>query len=102
MIITPTNGRVVWYTPCERDTAGEDGMKHFGAPLTAHIVAVWGDRMVNLTVFDGCGTPFRRLSVTLVQPGDPKPESGRYCEWMPYQMGQAKKTEEAEAKLAAA
>jgi hypothetical protein len=68
-------------------------------PLDATIVDVHGDRMVNLVIFDSYGKQFNKTSVTLIQEGDAIPlgaESkpvGGYCEWMPYQNGQAKKHE---------
>ena len=46
--------------------------------------------MVNLAAFDHNSVPLAFTSVTLVQENDPKPE-GYYAEWMPYQVGQAKK-----------
>lgn len=90
-MIHPTNGRVVWYTPSshgEIDSAMEWHDK--SKPLAAMVVHVWSSRMVNLVVFDSNGTSFGRTSVDLVQEGDTKPASGRFCEWMPYQIGQAK------------
>jgi hypothetical protein len=54
--------------------------------------------MVNLVVFDKNGNPRGEKPVTLVQEGDyppPAPDHpppGRpYAQWMPYQVGQAKK-----------
>ena len=93
VIIKPTVGRIVWYTPCEQDA--ELGMVQHDKtlPLPAIVTHVWGDRMVNLTVFDSNGFSHPRTSVTLVQDGDPVSDHGRYCEWMPYQKGQAAKNE---------
>lgn len=102
-MIKPTNGRVVWYTPNDADCAPrhaspESGlpslpsMAYSGSPLTAHVCAVHGDRMINVLVIDGNGVTWPRCSVTLVQDGDPMPE-GRYCQWMPYQLGQAARAE---------
>lgn len=99
-MIKPTVGRVVWYTP----TKDEHGMYQFpclsGQPLAAIIACVHTDVMVNLTVFDANGEPHGVCSVDLIQDGQPKPDYGRYCEWMPYQKGQAAKTEQLEQKLA--
>lgn len=93
-MITPTVGRIVWFhdetcldpAPIARIT---------GQPSAAIITAVWGDRMVNLAVFDGNGKIHPRTSITLVQPGDacPPPGCAQYCEWMPFQKGQAAKQE---------
>ena len=79
-MIVPTPGRIVWFHDKQADEA-----------KAAIVVKVWGDRMVNLTVFDYGGTTRAETSVTLVQEGDTVPPS-RYAEWMPYQIGQAKKS----------
>lgn len=71
-MITPTVGRIVWY---------QDGVRGTQAAIITH---VWGDYLVNLTVFDPNGTPFAKTSITLVQEGQPVPAEP-YCEWMPYQ-----------------
>jgi hypothetical protein len=93
-IIKPSNGRIVWFTP------GQDfkGAWHdINRPLAAMICHVWSDRMVNLDVVDSNGAHWPVTSVDLLQPGDDVAgvaKLGRYCEWMPYQVGQAAKTEE--------
>ena len=52
---------------------------------------------VDLLVTDIVGKQFPKLSVTLLQDGDEPPKGldgvpvGGYAEWMPYQVGQAKK-----------
>lgn len=99
-MISPSNGRIVWYTPSrptgdfDSDAAitQHDRLK----PLAAMVCHVWGDRMVNLLVTDSNGVQHARTSVTLLQDDDAKPEDGRFCSWMPYQLGQAAKTEAAE------
>lgn len=94
-MIKPTVGRVVLFT-----ARGEEAQP----PIPAIVTAVWGDRCVNLAVFGRNGVPLSHppTSVTLVQPDDPRPNSGPFCEWKQYQVGKAAKTEEAEKKLAAA
>lgn len=107
-VIKPTVGRKVWYRPSKHDTVGPVPMTTAGsvehgtaAPLDATVIAVWGDRMVNVLVTDVVGRHFPVLSVDLLQPGDePRKDAdgnviGRYCEWMPYQVGQAAKDETA-------
>lgn len=87
-MIEPTCGRVVWYRPNEHDA------KELGSgaqPLAAHVAYVHGPRMVNLMVIDPNGNPHSRTSVTLLQEGDALMQGASYCEWMPYQVGQAKK-----------
>lgn len=96
-MIQPSNGRIVWYTPARNDSDGPIAQHDKLVPLAAMVVHVWGDRMVNLVVFDSNGDQHARTSVTLLQDDDPKPEGGRFCSWMPYQLGQAAKTEAAEA-----
>ncbi len=95
-MIPPSNGRIVWYTPSR--IPGDHGsdiavMAHHDKikPLAAMVVHVWGERMVNLVVFDSDGAQHQRTSVTLLQDDDAKPEHGRFCSWMPYQIGQAAK-----------
>ncbi len=61
-----------------------------GEPLDATVIAVWGDRLVNLAIFDIYGTLHARRSVTLVQDEDTRPIGGRFAEWMPYQVATAK------------
>jgi hypothetical protein len=66
-------------------------------PLDATVLAVWGDRCINLLVIDIMGKQFPVLSCTLLQDGDEPPKDadgkaiGRYAEWMPYQTAQAAK-----------
>lgn len=84
-MIKPTVGRIVWYRP-EHVTPDEQ-------PFAAIVTYVFNDRMVNLTAFDHTGYVRSLTSVPLVQQGDPKPEAGGYAEWMPYQIGQARKHE---------
>ncbi len=86
-MIEPTVGRVVWFHEAlARNT------------LAAIISYVWNARLVNLAVFGVNGNCYGATSVKLLQPGDVAPQ-GSYCEWMPYQIGQAKRTEEAENKV---
>lgn len=96
LMIKPTVGRVVWFTPAlGPDVWSGEGFIHLDrtAPLSAMVTHVWHDRMVNLVVFDSNGKPFGKTSVQLLQDDDAKPEHGYFCSWMPYQVGQAKKHE---------
>lgn len=86
MAITPTLGRIVWYTPESSEGVACDGDGRCAAIVTR----VWSDGKVNLTVFDANGHTHPRATVTLVQPESERPE-GRFCEWMPYQIQQADK-----------
>ena len=95
-MIKPTVGRKVWYRPSQQDKDGlADTPQRMEAnndePLDATVIAVWGDRCVNLAIFDIYGTLHARRSVTLLQDGDIRPAGGRLAEWMPYQQAQAAK-----------
>lgn len=94
-MIKPTIGRVVWYHPTQADAvAMSDGDIH-----PALICKVWSDTCVNLAIFDSNGVPYNRTSVFLAQGDGPVPAYG-YAEWMPYQIGQAAKTEGLAEQLA--
>lgn len=103
-MIEPSNGRVVLFTPYQGNNSAPkipaDPMAYYGKPLTALIVHVWNDRLVNLVVFDANGLPHARTSVPLLQDDD-MPVGGQYAEWMQYQKGQAQKTEAVTERLAA-
>jgi hypothetical protein len=109
-VITPTVGRVVWYRPyiqpgvtayslTSEDWGYDTDMNTLpGQPLAAHVVAVWGDECVSLAVFDIGAKLHARHSVYLWQGEGERPTGRRYCEWMPFQKGQAMKTEELEKR----
>lgn len=90
-MITPTVGRVVWYHAPSSTLDAQ--------PQAAIIAFVHSDRLVNLHVIDANGVASGATSVVLVQEGDTAPAAGFYCEWMPYQKGQAAKTEAVEAAV---
>jgi hypothetical protein len=97
-MIKPTVGRVVWYRPSDAD---QNVMTiHDAQPLAAIVAYVWSDTMVNLTVSDHGGNTHSRTSVDLAQDSEQLLASP-YCEWMPYQKGQAAKSEQLEQKLGA-
>jgi hypothetical protein len=85
MAIKPTLGRVLWFTP--HPAAGIQDQQ------TAHIAKVNDDGTLNLMVIAPDGYPYGVQSVPLVQDDEDKPSSA-YAEWMPYQLGQAAKTQE--------
>lgn len=89
-MIEPTVGRVVWFTPAGGDIRFAD----YKAPFAAHVAYVWGPRCVNLMVIlpNGSGV-VGETSVTLLQDDDLPRDFGRYAEWMPYQKGQAAKSD---------
>lgn len=96
-IIKPTVGRVVWYWPSPDEIRGHYGFRYYSdlqrppQPCDAHVLYVHDDRLVNLLVMDHYGNPHVRTSTILVQEDDPKPDDRGFCQWMPYQVGQAKK-----------
>jgi len=84
MSIKPTVGRVVLYNPLDEE---RDDIRH-----AAIVVMVHSDECVNLVVFDANGVPYHRQSVVLIQDPIVNLKFGE-CELMPYQHGQAAKTE---------
>lgn len=92
-MIVPTVGRVVWFYKYSAE--GHKG------PLAAHVAFVHSDTMLNLMVIDENGNPRSETSVRLVQEGEECPQADYAC-WMPYQKGQAQKTEALEKKLSEA
>lgn len=85
-MIKPTVGRKVWYRPADREAIARNGEQ----PLDATIVAVNSDRNVNLVVFDATGELHKRPGTVLMQGDETYDPVQGYCEWMPYQQGQAK------------
>lgn len=92
-MIEPTVGRIVWFRTYE--------MKEDDQPYAAIITYVHGPRMVNLMIFAATGAFFTHNSVRLLQDDDSPRGLSSYCIWMPYQIGQAKRHADEEAKLAA-
>ncbi|MGE0751843.1 MAG: hypothetical protein AB7F39_06720 [Variibacter sp.] len=99
MPIKPTVGRIVWYRPDKNDLLIA---RRPGEPLAAMITGVTDDKTVSLSVFSVNGDgPYAKPNVTLLQDGEPPPADGRsgYAEWMPFQKGQAAKTEQLEKQV---
>jgi hypothetical protein len=86
MIIVPTIGRIVWFWDLARDIHDP-----YAQPEAAIVTYVHHDHMVNLSVFSPNGENRARTSVLLCHEGSARPDNGGFCEWMPYQVGQAKK-----------
>lgn len=88
-MITPTIGRIVWFTPSINGDPRRDVTQ-----LLAGIVSyVWSERMVNLNVFHQEGGISSYESVPLLQDTDPLISYGYYAQWMPYQIGSARRYE---------
>jgi hypothetical protein len=81
-MIQPAIGRVVWY----RDAFSNPEAQ----PQAAIVTYVWSDTCVNLAVFNPNGTVYPVTSAFLFQ-GDGERPASQFAEWMPYQIGQAKK-----------
>lgn len=94
-MIKPTVGRMIWYIPHPKDNMEQHG----DDPLAAIIVAVHNDQRINIVVWGAFGNQ-RFLSRALLwqeEQGD-RPKHGYAC-WMPYQIGQAAKTEQLQSAL---
>jgi hypothetical protein len=87
-MISPTVGRIVWFYPAHLWRTGPE-------PLAAIITDVRSPQVVDLCVFDAVGAATGREHVDLVQDDSVQPDHA-YCTWMPYQKGQAAKTEQLE------
>jgi hypothetical protein len=96
--IPPTVGRMVLFWPRRDDNIA----KQPNQPLAAVIAAVCGPSAVSLCVFDVQGVPHGYTDIVLIQEDEARPLGGDFAEWMPYQKGQAAKTETAERVAAAA
>ncbi len=94
-MIKPTVGRVVLYNPGPEDPFGAVAGGDAQAAIICHVLS---DDCVNLAVFGPNGVQYSRTSVYLRQEGGSVPFRP-YAEWMPYQIGQAKKTEELQRQL---
>jgi hypothetical protein len=90
--IVPTIGRKIWYWPAPGEGVVHDPKQAFDAT----VVCVHGHDRVNLAVKDHDGSQRNRGNVVLWNGVGDEP-SRPYAAWMPYQKGQAAKTEAAEA-----
>lgn len=87
--IVPTLGRVMWFVPFE-DFQHHSGVKLYkGQRYTAHVCFVHGENSVNVMVIDSSGKSYGMTCVHVKQADAPEPKGIDYCEWMPYQVGQA-------------
>ena len=90
-MITPTVGRIVW---CFRRDVGSE-------PAAAIVTHVETDTMINVAVFGHhSGIEFLNL-IPLVQDVEVPAGLQAWCEWMPFQKGQAAKAEALEKQLGA-
>lgn len=91
-MIKPTIGRQVWFW-----RYGAEPLDHNAQPEAATVVYVHADTLVNLQVLDHEGAARSETSVRLKQPED-SVWGPPYAEWMPYQVGQAAKTDQLEGR----
>lgn len=93
MRIDPTPGRVVYFFSSQ-DLGWGDHIDGDDQPRAAIVSRVTSPSTVNLCVFDHNGSPHPMPSVRLLQDGEPRMATEvHWAEWMPYQKGQAAKTE---------
>jgi hypothetical protein len=97
-MIEPTPGRIVHFRTPPRpccDYAFDEGSPPGGPALPAIITVVHTPRCIDVVVF-GLGESSSRKyeRVVLLQDDDAAPATVNWCEWMPFQKGQAGKTEE--------
>jgi hypothetical protein len=95
-MIGPTVGRIVHYYP----SVGDNIARVEGQPLAAIVAFVHNDRMINIGAFDANGAHQPRCLIRLLQDDEQANVGESYCAWMPYQLGQAAKTEAALAQPA--
>lgn len=89
-MIEPTPGRIVWYRRSPDLSL---------PPMAAIVVFVHNERLINITFFNKDGMPVPHTEVPLLQDDDEPPHNGVYAEWMPFQKGQAAKTESLQEKM---
>jgi hypothetical protein len=92
-MITPTIGRMVWYWPHGREVP--EGTQ----PFSAQIAYVHSVDVINIGYLDANGESHNAMGVRLLQEGEAPFARTAYCEWMPYQKGQAAKTEALERQI---
>jgi hypothetical protein len=96
-MIQPTIGRQVWFWP--GTFQGGVFVTRGDQPMAATVVYVHNERLVNLQVIDHNGHARPIAEVQLRQPEEPVPHA-QFCEWMPYQKGQAARADAANAAAA--
>lgn len=98
-VIAPTVGRIVWF----HKGTGQDALIEIDSrqPMAAIITYVHHDRLINVTVFNHEGVCYPLTSVQLLQDGEIGALDAFYCEWMPFQKGQAMRTQELEQRAQA-
>jgi hypothetical protein len=99
-MIVPTIGRQVWYYPSDADNKAFRTDPAQPCAATVIKIPIAGDnRKVDLSIITHDGTHAYRQQVLLLQDGDTVPQGLEHATWMPYQKGQAAKTEAVEALM---
>jgi len=96
-MIKPTIGRVVWFWP-DPSMPTLSGIESAAQPFTASICYVHDDDTISVGGFRHDGRTFVATMIPLYHGEGPRPLVP-HAEWMPYQKGQAAKTEALEKKL---
>lgn len=104
-MIKPTVGRIVLYWEALPGGFNRPELieKHMASvqPQAAIVTFVHPDSdRINVTRFSSEGIAIPQTDVPLVQDDAARPSHGGWAEWMPYQKGQAAKTQSLEARLA--
>lgn len=96
-VIVPTVGRKIWlwWSGADRLSYEQqlaDGDNHPTVqPLDASICRTFNDHLISVTAASGGFAPVLYTSVQLIQDGEPYDlHTGLHCQWMPFQVGQAK------------
>lgn len=92
-MIEPGIGRIVHFYPA--------GHAPGALPHAAMVVGISSERVINLAIWDHEGHHYHGTDVQLLQDDDVPTEGHCHAEWMPFQKGQAAKTEALQAQLAA-
>ena len=88
-MIKPTIGRVVWFWPKGLERLLSD-QPHAAIVAYVHQPQAPSERYeLNILEILPTGLPVARNNVPLMQPEDHTAPRGPYCEWMPFQKGQA-------------
>jgi hypothetical protein len=95
--ITPTVGRVVLvFFAAGTNLPGYALPSDPATPIPGLITYVHSESCISIAAFDVSGVSLPLISVQLLQEGDERPDRSCWAEWMPYQIGQAKKAEDRE------
>lgn len=101
-MIQPTVGRIVWFYEWVSSIHPQSPKSHHEGPLAAIVTVIHNDRCISVSVFRQGREATHHVSVKLLQDENEEIPNTDYCCWMPYQKGQAAKTEQLETVANAA